>query len=176
MHFVLKMEAHGPQKRQSLATLLHGARSHNLNLHRRRNLIYIFFPLASTVLIYGPWPSLMDFSIHRHLVGLLGWGISPTQDLNRHTGQHNTETRRHTSMPRAGFEPAISMFKRSSIETGNLISCFTLCCLGYLHNLLLLLDGAFLYKYTCYRSPRCAAILQLLLCLLTYLLTYLLTP
>jgi hypothetical protein len=22
----------------------------------------------------------MDFSIHRHLVGLLGWGISPTQD------------------------------------------------------------------------------------------------
>jgi hypothetical protein len=21
----------------------------------------------------------MDFSIHRHLVGLLGWGISPTQ-------------------------------------------------------------------------------------------------
>jgi hypothetical protein len=37
-----------------------------------------FFPLASTVLI-GPWPSLMDFSIHRHLVGLLGWGISPTQ-------------------------------------------------------------------------------------------------
>jgi hypothetical protein len=36
------------------------------------------FKLASTVLI-GPWPSLMDFSIHRHLVGLLGWGISPTQ-------------------------------------------------------------------------------------------------
>jgi hypothetical protein len=30
-----------------------------------------FFQLASTVLI-GPWPSLMDFSIHRHLVGLLG--------------------------------------------------------------------------------------------------------
>jgi hypothetical protein len=30
-----------------------------------------FLQLASTVLI-GPWPSLMDFSIHRHLVGLLG--------------------------------------------------------------------------------------------------------
>jgi hypothetical protein len=28
-----------------------------------------------------PWPSLMDFSIHRHLVGLLGWGISLTQTL-----------------------------------------------------------------------------------------------
>jgi hypothetical protein len=33
----------------------------------------------------GPWPSLMDFSIHRHLVGLLGWGISPTQGLYRNT-------------------------------------------------------------------------------------------
>jgi hypothetical protein len=43
------------------------------------DLIYsFFFQLASTVLI-GPWPSLMDFSIHRHLVGLLGWGISPRQ-------------------------------------------------------------------------------------------------
>jgi hypothetical protein len=60
--------------------------------------------LASTVLICGPWPSLMDFSIHNHLVGLLGWGISPTQGLYRHTGQHNPETRRHTSMPQAGFE------------------------------------------------------------------------
>jgi hypothetical protein len=72
----------------------------------------IFFQLASTVLI-GPWPSLMDFSIHRHLVGLLGWGISPMQGLYRHTEQHNTETHRHASMPREGFEPAISMFKRS---------------------------------------------------------------
>jgi hypothetical protein len=70
------------------------------------------FQLTSTVFI-GPWPSLMDFSIHRHLVGLLGWGISPTQGPYRNTGQHNTKTRRHTSMPRAGFEPAISMFKRS---------------------------------------------------------------
>jgi hypothetical protein len=40
-----------------------------------------FFQLASTVLICRPWPSLMEFSIHRHLVGLLGWGISPTQGL-----------------------------------------------------------------------------------------------
>jgi hypothetical protein len=27
----------------------------------------------------------MDFSIHRHLVGLLGWGISPTQHDNEFT-------------------------------------------------------------------------------------------
>jgi hypothetical protein len=49
----------------------------------------------------------------KHLVGLLGWGISPaprpltTQD---NTIQRNTNT--HTSMPRAGFEPAIPMFER----------------------------------------------------------------
>jgi hypothetical protein len=60
------------------------------------SLSYFFFPLASTVLI-GPWPSLMDFSIHRHLVGLLGWGISPTQGLYLHrTTQHrNTQTHIH---------------------------------------------------------------------------------
>jgi hypothetical protein len=82
----------------------------------------------------------MDFSIHRHLVGLLGWGISPTQSLYRNTGQHNTETRRHTSIPRAEIEPAISMFKRSwtvhaldrsAIETGRYLIT-SLKCLRYL--------------------------------------------
>jgi hypothetical protein len=62
----------------------------------------------------------------RHLVGLLGWGISPaprplpTQD---NTTQRNADT----SMPRAGFEPAIPIFERpktvlaldrAAIETG----------------------------------------------------------
>jgi len=49
------------------------------------------------------------------LVGLLGRGISPTQGLYPHTGQHNTEKRRHTSMPRAGFEPATPVFERPKI-------------------------------------------------------------
>jgi hypothetical protein len=87
----------------------------DISLHRAYMYTYvisIFFQLVSTVLI-RPWPSLMDFSIHRYLVGLLGWGISPKQGLYPNTGQHNTETRRHTSMPRAGFEIVISMFKRS---------------------------------------------------------------
>jgi hypothetical protein len=39
-----------------------------------------FFHLASTVLI-GPWSSLTELSIHKHLVGLLGWGISSTQSV-----------------------------------------------------------------------------------------------
>jgi hypothetical protein len=53
--------------------------------------------------------------------------IGPTQGLYLHTGQQNTEKRRHTSIPRAGFEPAISTSERlktvlasdrSTIETG----------------------------------------------------------
>jgi len=37
------------------------------------------------------------------LVGPLGREISPTQGLYLHTGQHNTEKRGHTSMPRKGI-------------------------------------------------------------------------
>jgi hypothetical protein len=50
--------------------------------------------------------------IYRQLVGLLGRVIGPTQGLYLHTGQHNTEKRRHTSTPRPGFEPVISTFER----------------------------------------------------------------
>jgi len=47
------------------------------------------------------------------LVGLLGGGISPAQGLYLHrTTQHNTERRRQTSIPRAGFEPTIPVFER----------------------------------------------------------------
>jgi len=45
----------------------------------------------------------------RHLVGLLGWEISPSQDICK--GQQNNETRTYTHA-RAGFEPAIPVFKR----------------------------------------------------------------
>jgi hypothetical protein len=63
----------------------------------------------------------------RQLVGLLGRVIGLMQGLYLHTGQHNTEKRRQTSMSGAGFEPAISTFERpktvlvsdrSAIETG----------------------------------------------------------
>jgi hypothetical protein len=46
------------------------------------------------------------------LVGLLGRGIRPTQGLYLHTEQHNTEKRRHTSMPRVGFETKTPVFER----------------------------------------------------------------
>jgi len=60
--------------------------------------------------------SEFDFEIYEsifgHLVQLLGRGISPSHGHYLHTGQHNTEKRGHTSMPRAGFVPTISVFER----------------------------------------------------------------
>jgi hypothetical protein len=45
------------------------------------------------------------------LVGPLGRGIGLTQGLHIHTGQHNTEKRGHTSMPRLEFELTIPVFE-----------------------------------------------------------------
>jgi hypothetical protein len=87
---------------------------YSTSVHITSGFVYsTFFFSTGFYSPYAPWPSLMDFLIHRHLVGLLGWGIIPMQGLYRHTRQHNTVTCRHTSMPRAGFKPAISMFKWS---------------------------------------------------------------
>jgi hypothetical protein len=56
-------------------------------------------------------------------------GGSVQRKASTYTGQHKTERRRQTSMPRAGFEPAIPMFERpktvlgldrAAIETGNI--------------------------------------------------------
>jgi hypothetical protein len=58
-------------------------------------------------------------SLFRQLVGLLGRVIGPTQGLYLHIEQHNTEKRRYTSMPRAGFEPAISTFERPKTVLGS---------------------------------------------------------
>jgi hypothetical protein len=68
------------------------------------------------------------------LVGLLGRGIGPTQGVYLHTGQHNTEKRGHTSMPRVEFEPTIPVFERpkkvgasdrSATGTGKVVSSKT---------------------------------------------------
>jgi hypothetical protein len=39
-------------------------------------------------------------------------GDQSSAKASTYTGQHNTEKHRHTSMPRAGFEPEISTFER----------------------------------------------------------------
>jgi hypothetical protein len=76
----------------------------------------LFFKASEFLFTYG---SL------RHLVGLLGWGISPA------SGQYDTEKHRHTSMPRAGFKPATPMFEwpktvialdSAAIETDELLN------------------------------------------------------
>jgi hypothetical protein len=63
------------------------------------HIIFLLFFLTG---FYSPYRTLAFLSgllDPQTLVGLLGWGISPTQGLYRNTGQHNTETRRYTSMP-----------------------------------------------------------------------------
>jgi hypothetical protein len=39
-------------------------------------------------------------------------GDQSSAKASNYTGQYNTQKHRHTSMPRAGFEPAIPMFER----------------------------------------------------------------
>jgi len=45
-------------------------------------------------------------------------GGSARRKATTYTGQHNTEKRGHTSMPRAGFEPKIPVLDRAAIGTG----------------------------------------------------------
>jgi hypothetical protein len=52
-------------------------------------------------------------SMSVHSVAFLGLGSSPSQGHYLHTVQRNTEKCGHTSMPRAGFEPTISVFEKS---------------------------------------------------------------
>jgi hypothetical protein len=53
------------------------------------------------------------------LVGLLGRGISPApRPLPTHRTTQHRETQTHTSMLRAGFEPAIPMFERPKSVLG----------------------------------------------------------
>jgi hypothetical protein len=94
-------------------------------------LLLLFIPLslstehrASTVPLH-PRLLFQFLGSIRHLVGLLGGGISPAQGLYLHRTTQHRKTQR--SMPRAGFETAIPMFERpktvlvldcSAIETG----------------------------------------------------------
>jgi hypothetical protein len=71
-----------------------------------------FFPCGSTVLLdLGRLTYRRFIEIFRHMVGLLGRVISPSQ-TSTYTGQHNTERRGQTSMPYAGFELTIPATNR----------------------------------------------------------------
>jgi hypothetical protein len=71
-------------------------------------------------------------------------GGSVRRKASTYTGQHNTVKRRHTSMPRAGFDPTIPVFAlsktvrvldRMSIGTGTFIVSCTLKLTSYTRNL-----------------------------------------
>jgi hypothetical protein len=48
----------------------------------------------------------------RHTVVLLWTSDQPVAKASAYTEQHNTETRRQTPIPRAGFEPTIPVTRR----------------------------------------------------------------
>jgi len=48
------------------------------------------------------------------------------QGLYLHTGQHNTEKCRHTSMPWVGFKPTVSVFKQlNTVHTSDRLAIGT---------------------------------------------------
>jgi hypothetical protein len=99
-----------PSERAPGTHWLHNEERHNLNALQNIFLTGFYSPLRTLAFLngfldpqtFGRTPWLGDQSNARPL---------PTQD---NTTQHNTTQKdADTSMPRAGFEPAIPMFKRS---------------------------------------------------------------
>jgi hypothetical protein len=92
----------------------------------KRNEVNFFFFLIFLMLFQASDFSFLLMDPFRHLIGLLGRGISPApRPLPTHRTTQHRET--HTSMLRAGSEPAIPMFERqktvlaldrAAIETG----------------------------------------------------------
>jgi hypothetical protein len=70
-------------------------------------------PSSSVALqpLWGSWPPHTGGFVM--YLGLLWMGDQPVAKASTYTPQHNTERRRQTSMPYAGFEPTISESKRS---------------------------------------------------------------
>jgi hypothetical protein len=61
---------------------------------------------------FGPWP-LFQFLNPIQSVGLLGWGISPSQGHYLHTEKRKHSIIAQTPMPPIGFEPTIPVFKQA---------------------------------------------------------------
>jgi hypothetical protein len=98
--------------------------SNLLPLHSSSSFSLFLMPFSGV----GFFFLLMD--PFRHLVGLLGRGISPAPRPLPAQDNTNTQKRRHTSMPWAGLELAIPMFEqlktvlasdRAAIETGHFL-------------------------------------------------------
>jgi hypothetical protein len=60
-----------------------------------------------------PWPFFSSVILYTESVGLLGRGISPSQGLCLHTGQHKHNKRTYTSVCGVGFKPTTPVFERA---------------------------------------------------------------
>jgi hypothetical protein len=77
--------------------------------------IYVLY-LCICVWLYCPLsgPSrFFSFLLYTQSVGLLGWGISPSQGRYLHTEQHKHRINTQISILRVGFEPTIPVFERA---------------------------------------------------------------
>jgi hypothetical protein len=77
----------------------------HLSIYLSIYLIYLSVALQSFV---GPWPLFQFLYPLTQSVGLLGRGISPSQDRYL-----RTEQRKQISLPEVGFEPTIPLFERT---------------------------------------------------------------
>jgi hypothetical protein len=68
-----------------------------------------YFPIVVLRLDLGRF---FSFLIYTQSVGILAWGISPSQGRYLTQTQHK---RTQTSMPRVGFEPTTPVFERAKI-------------------------------------------------------------
>jgi hypothetical protein len=83
-----------------------------LNHHFRiSTYLPAYLPSMALQSFVGPWPLFQFLNPTHCSVGLLEWGISPSQGLYIYTEQHKQNKRRQTSMPRVGFEPTTPVFE-----------------------------------------------------------------
>jgi hypothetical protein len=80
--------------------------------------IYLSIYLHTYLPTYGSTALLhlgrfFSFLIYTQSIGLLEWGISPSQRHYLHTEQHKQNKHTQTSMPWMRFEPMIPVFKRA---------------------------------------------------------------
>jgi hypothetical protein len=100
------------------------SRGRNWGMHIKLNpMQYVYYDVIIIKWLYGPCKDLGHVTywgfviLLRHTVGLLWTSDQPVAKASTYTGQHNIETQRQTSMPRAGFEPMIQAAKTYALDS-----------------------------------------------------------
>jgi hypothetical protein len=73
--------------------------------------LLLLMPFVLGPLTYLPPELIWNYGSYKHLVGLLGRGISPSQDRYLHRRKQKQKEREQTSMPLVGFEPTVPVFE-----------------------------------------------------------------